>query len=108
MNAIFEEGDVGERGGGKVFAVLLSSTDLEAALGAANRLVPMLAARLIGFDGARSHYIVCGGVAAVEGGAATLGALIKPAIDALYATKCAGRNQIALWQLNSQGLQDRP
>ena len=90
----FRQVDVVARVGGEEFAVLLPSTDLQAALKIANRLRENVALQVVEVDGVKIHFTVSGGVASMDDGINTLDALMKQADQELYQAKASGRNRI--------------
>jgi diguanylate cyclase (GGDEF)-like protein/PAS domain S-box-containing protein len=94
LTATFRQIDVVARVGGEEFAVLLPSTDLDAAQASANRLRQAFAEVSIEVDGLRIPCTVSGGVATVDDRTDDIEALMKHADRALYAAKGAGRNRI--------------
>jgi diguanylate cyclase (GGDEF)-like protein len=83
--------------GGEEFAVLLPSTDLDAALTVAERLRGLVASRPVAYDGAHIACTISAGVAVCDGEALGLDGLMKRADQALYAAKAAGRDRVERW-----------
>jgi diguanylate cyclase (GGDEF)-like protein len=96
--ATFRQVDVVARVGGEEFAVLLPSSDIDAAVAVAERLRGLVAARPVAFDGAQIACTISAGVAACDGDAPGLDALMKRADRALYAAKAAGRDRVERWR----------
>lgn len=95
LSAAFRPVDTVARIGGEEFAVLMTSTSLDVAIKAADRLRAQVAQSSVVFDGTTIHYTISGGVAAIN--VATVGCdeLMKQADQALYGAKARGRNCIA-------------
>jgi diguanylate cyclase (GGDEF)-like protein/PAS domain S-box-containing protein len=96
--ATFRQVDVVARVGGEEFAVLLPSSGIDAAVAVAERLRGLVAARPVAFDGAQIACTISAGVAACDGDALALDALMKRADRALYAAKAAGRDRVERWR----------
>lgn len=94
MTASFRGVDVVARLGGEEFAVLLPSTELDTARGAAERLRKAMAARPVVVDGVEIHCRISGGVAAWDGSLDGVDAWLKRADRALYRAKAEGRDRI--------------
>ncbi|MFL6635991.1 MAG: diguanylate cyclase [Massilia sp.] len=94
LAATFRQVDVVARVGGEEFAVLLPSTDLDAAVAVAERLRGLVASRPVAYDGALIGLTISAGVAVCDGEAPGLDGLMKRADQALYAAKAAGRDRI--------------
>ncbi|NEX59844.1 sensor domain-containing diguanylate cyclase [Noviherbaspirillum galbum] len=90
------------RMGGEEFAVLLPSTDLDAALAGAERFRQLVESQPVTFDGEVIAYSVSGGVATNEAGCIDIDELIKRADRALYEAKQKGRNRICAWDQRTE------
>ena len=97
LSATFRDFDVVARIGGEEFAVLLPSTELVAAVAAANRLRTLVNATPVVVDGESISYTVSAGVAAMDDSISGLDGLMKRADQALYAAKARGRNRVECW-----------
>jgi diguanylate cyclase (GGDEF)-like protein/PAS domain S-box-containing protein len=97
LAATFRQVDVAARVGGEEFAVLLPSSNLEAAAAVAERLCRLVADRPVAFDGAHIACTISVGVAVCDGELLALDTLLKRAGQALYAAKAAGRNRVERW-----------
>lgn len=97
LSATFRDVDVVARVGGEEFAVLLPSTELDAAAAAANRLRLLVDSTPLLVDGELISYTVSAGVAAMDDSLAGLDGLMKRADQALYAAKARGRNRVDCW-----------
>ncbi|NMM36370.1 MAG: sensor domain-containing diguanylate cyclase [Glaciimonas sp.] len=97
LSATFRNFDVVARIGGEEFAVLLPSTELAAAVAAANRLRTLVNATPVVVDGESISYTVSAGVAAMDDSISGLDGLMKRADQALYAAKARGRNRVDCW-----------
>jgi diguanylate cyclase (GGDEF)-like protein len=87
--------DILGRLGGEEFAVLMPGTDGEAALGVAERLRQSIADRQLVLEpGVKVAITVSIGVATLDRGETSLGALLRRADAALYTAKESGRNQV--------------
>lgn len=98
LAATFRQVDVVARVGGEEFAVLLPSSDADAAVAVAERLRRLVAGRPVAYDGADIAFTISAGVAACDGEALGLDVLMKRADQALYAAKAAGRNRVERWR----------
>jgi diguanylate cyclase (GGDEF)-like protein/PAS domain S-box-containing protein len=90
------------RMGGEEFAILLPSTDLDAAIASAERFRQLVESRPVSFDGENIRYSVSGGVATSEAGCLDIDELIKRADRALYDAKQKGRNRICAWDQRAE------
>jgi len=97
LSATFRNFDVVARIGGEEFAVLLPSTELAAAVAAADRLRTLVNATPVLVDGESISYTVSAGVAAMDDSVIGLDGLMKRADQALYAAKTRGRNRVDFW-----------
>lgn len=97
MSATFRAIDVVARLGGEEFVVLLPGLALAQAEALAGRLCRSVAAQPVEVDGARIHYTISAGVAAMEHGLDGIEALIRRADAAMYAAKAGGRNRVERW-----------
>lgn len=86
--------DVVARVGGEEFALLLPETEMDAALGVAERLRERVAASQFLLAAKGPQVTVSIGVAAVRPGLAGIAALMKEADQALYEAKRRGRNRV--------------
>lgn len=84
------------RYGGEEFVVLLPSTGLEAALGAAERVRETLAEKKFSSAGQSLHVTVSVGVSALRESPDSLALLLNRADQALYTVKQSGRNSVAV------------
>jgi diguanylate cyclase (GGDEF)-like protein/PAS domain S-box-containing protein len=98
LAATFRQVDVVARVGGEEFAVLLPSTDLDAAVAVAERVRGLVAGRPVAYDGALIACTISAGVAVCDGEALGLDGLMKRADRALYAAKAAGRDRVERWR----------
>jgi diguanylate cyclase (GGDEF)-like protein len=98
LSATFRQVDVVARVGGEEFAVLLPSSDLDAAVAVAERLRALVASRPVAYDGAHIACTISAGVAVCDGDAPGLDGLMKRADQALYAAKAAGRDRVERWR----------
>ena len=98
LSATFRQVDVVARVGGEEFAVLLPSSDLDAAVAVAERLRRLVASRPVAYDGAHIACTISAGVAVCDGEALGLDGLMKRADQALYAAKAAGRDRVERWR----------
>lgn len=97
LAATFRQVDVVARVGGEEFAVLVPSSDVNAATVVAERLRRLVASRPAAFDGAQIACTISAGVAVCDGEKLGLDVLMKRADRALYAAKAAGRNRVECW-----------
>ncbi|SNS87416.1 PAS domain S-box-containing protein/diguanylate cyclase (GGDEF) domain-containing protein [Noviherbaspirillum humi] len=97
LRKCFRQIDVPARIGGEEFAVLLPSTDLEAAQVAAERFRAMVEHATVSFNGMEIPYTISGGIACLSDEISGLGELLGQADQALYRAKQAGRNRICSW-----------
>jgi diguanylate cyclase (GGDEF)-like protein/PAS domain S-box-containing protein len=95
FKSVFREVDVVARTGGDEFAVLLPSTDAQAAWAVAERLRLAVQAAAVQVGDEHVRYTISGGVACVSPEVSSLDALMKCADSQLHAAKAAGRNRIA-------------
>ncbi|WP_151633616.1 sensor domain-containing diguanylate cyclase [Noviherbaspirillum aerium] len=93
----FRQIDIVARIGGEEFAVILPSTDMPAALAAAERLRAAIEGACVNIDGLHIRYTVSGGIASVDGDVSGIDELIKRADTALYVAKAEGRNRVRTW-----------
>ena len=98
LSATFRQVDVVARVGGEEFAVLLPSSDLDAAAAVAERLRGLVAGSHVAYDGARIACTISAGVAVCDGEVLGLDGLMKRADQALYAAKAAGRDRVERWR----------
>ena len=98
LAATFRQVDVVARVGGEEFAVLLPSTDLDAAVAVAERVRGLVADRPVAYDGAHIACTISAGVAVCDGETLGLDGLMKRADQALYAAKAAGRDRVERWR----------
>jgi diguanylate cyclase (GGDEF)-like protein/PAS domain S-box-containing protein len=98
LSATFRQVDVVARVGGEEFAVLLPSSDLDAAVAVAERLRALVASHPVAYDGAHIACTISAGVAVCDGDAPRLDGLMKRADQALYAAKAAGRDRVERWR----------
>lgn len=93
MQAALRPTDVVARIGGEEFAILFSSTSLDDAAAAAERLQQELAARPFQHEGARQALSFSGGLSVWQSGE-PLEPLLKRADEAMYRAKRAGKNRV--------------
>jgi diguanylate cyclase (GGDEF)-like protein len=98
MRNVVRTVDVCARYGGEEFAVIMPSTDREAAAHVAERLRAAISAKPLEKAG---HITASFGVSAYPGTAATVEALIEEADRALYASKLGGRDQVRVFDHGS-------
>jgi diguanylate cyclase (GGDEF)-like protein len=97
LAATFRQVVVVARVGGEEFAVLLPSSNLDAAAAVAERLRRLVAQQSVAFDGAHIACTISAGVAVCDGEKLGLDVLMKRADQALYAAKAAGRDRVERW-----------
>ena len=99
--------DVVARLGGEEFAALLPSTDLDGAIGLAERFRSAVESQRVQSGGAEICYTVSIGIASMEAGIGGVDQLLKLADEALYAAKRAGRNR-TWYERSDHGLTAHP
>lgn len=98
LRTTFREVDVVARMGGKEFAVLLPSTDLDGAFAVAERVRTLVAVQPAALDGKLVNYTVSAGVSEMDDQATDLTALMARAEQAMRGAKLNGRNLVASWR----------
>lgn len=98
LRTTFREVDVVARMGGKEFAVLLPSTDLDGAFAVAERVRALVAVQPAALDGKLINYTVSAGVSEMDEQATDLTALMARAEQAMRGAKLNGRNLVASWR----------
>ena len=94
LTKTFRQVDVVARIGGEEFAVLLTSTDTQAAHDVAERVCRMMAGSTIATDSGDVRCTLSAGVATLHDADTSFDDLFKQADKALYAAKAAGRNRV--------------
>ncbi|MEJ2255367.1 MAG: GGDEF domain-containing protein, partial [Nitrospirota bacterium] len=95
LSGLLRQADVAGRYGGDEFMVILPETDLRGALNFAEKVrKAMERAHTRLDDGVAVEASLSIGVSACGPGARSVAGLIKPADDALYASKYAGKNTV--------------